>query len=335
MSRPCRPQLIQRLAEETPGLTDNTASASSTSLASTSSTTPPSSYPFTGFNDPFAPRSVAVRDAAFTPTYNPTSTSPGYRYSPTAEARRMSETPLAQRTSPSTHRLDQARRPSASGSRGTRPFRPIYVPLPGTSPTFPLGASSSVPTRPESPHGTPMTSPARPRLLRYRSSPSRSTGLGLQIVIRPQSPLYVLNTTESDSPGLSPSSMRRFRANGWTSVDVVDPLAAGDDGTPSSTTITPSLLRVERRASRSPMAELNIGRSRFESVDSALPLFAEKLLKLPQNGMFETFPRRGSLAVLSRTPLGPWAVKAGDEMRIGVDGHWSERRGSWAEGWKK
>ncbi|ORY30558.1 hypothetical protein BCR39DRAFT_505084 [Naematelia encephala] len=58
----------------------------------------------------------------------------------------------------------------------------------------------------------------------------------------------------------------------------------------------------------------------------------------------EAFPRRGSLAVLSRTPLGPWA-RSGTEAAVpavGIRGtgvsfgaHWSERRGSWAEGWGK
>lgn len=69
-----------------------------------------------------------------------------------------------------------------------------------------------------------------------------------------------------------------------------------------------------------------------------------------------TFPRRGSLAVLSQTALGPWAatstaaVVAGTAMGTGTGtgvgisgepllgapkGDWQERRGSWAEGWSK
>jgi hypothetical protein len=51
------------------------------------------------------------------------------------------------------------------------------------------------------------------------------------------------------------------------------------------------------------------------------------------------FPRRGSLAVLSQTALGPWASKAavqGDEELLGAPkGNWQDRRGSWAEGWSR
>jgi hypothetical protein len=58
------------------------------------------------------------------------------------------------------------------------------------------------------------------------------------------------------------------------------------------------------------------------------------------------FPRRGSLAVLSQTPLGPWAARhvadvTGTGMGTGVEllgapkGNWQDRRGSWAEGWSK
>jgi hypothetical protein len=46
------------------------------------------------------------------------------------------------------------------------------------------------------------------------------------------------------------------------------------------------------------------------------------------------FPRRGSLAVLSQTPLGPWAAtNAGEELLGAPKGNWQDRRGSWAEGW--
>jgi len=50
------------------------------------------------------------------------------------------------------------------------------------------------------------------------------------------------------------------------------------------------------------------------------------------------FPRRGSLAVLSQTALGPWASKAavkGDELLGAPKGNWQDRRGSWAEGWSR
>lgn len=54
------------------------------------------------------------------------------------------------------------------------------------------------------------------------------------------------------------------------------------------------------------------------------------------------FPRRGSLAVLSQTALGPWASRqvaeptaTGEELLGAPKGNWQDRRGSWAEGWSK
>lgn len=87
-------------------------------------------------------------------------------------------------------------------------------------------------------------------------------------------------------------------------------------------------------------------RERFESVDSAMPtptVASGFVAQLAQSGWNATFPRRGSLAVLTRTALGPWAVDnemgglgVGDKDRVsGAAQHWSERRGSWAEGWSK
>lgn len=49
------------------------------------------------------------------------------------------------------------------------------------------------------------------------------------------------------------------------------------------------------------------------------------------------FPRRGSLAVLSQTALGPWASpsvpEVTEELLGAPKGNWQDRRGSWAEGW--
>lgn len=232
----------------------------------------------------------------------------------------MSEAPLGL-PSAGPSRLESSRIPSAPIASQQRPIRHI-MPLPSSSPFISPPA--------ESPHGTPSTSPARPRMMRYRSAPGRSTGLGLRIVVKPQHG-PPLTGPDSDSEGSSPNSVRGRRQGGWTAVDVVDPLAAGDDGLHPDT--APALLHVAHRSSFNPKAEFGVGRSRFESVDSALPFFNERFMSLPRgSGLWSsTFPRRGSLAVLSRTPLGPWAVKGLDTLGVGGHGHWSERRGSWAE----
>jgi len=336
--------------DETPDLTaGNTVSASSTSLVSNISTTPPSRFPFTnGFHDPFAPHpsfpaAGMVREtASFTPPHLPLSTSP--YYSPTTEARRMSEIPLPlENYSPGSCRhLDPTGRPSASVARGTIPISRASIQSLTSANSNPTPRTSFAPPRTESPRGTPIPSHGRPRMMRYRSSPGRSTDLGLQIVVRPQPSTSGPSSGEPgfNSPSSSPaSSLRRrggrYRQRGsWTSVDVVDPLAAGADDSSSTSSRGLALLLVERRSTLAQKTEFG-GRNRFESVDSALPLFGGTFLNLPQTatGWSETFPRRGSLAVLSRTPSGPWAIKGGEQGLSA--GHWSERRGSWAEVWGK
>lgn len=266
---------------ETPGMSaDNTASVLSTSLISTSSgTIPPSRFPFT---NPFAPRppphpatSSMVREtASFTPPIIPVATAPEYRYSPTDEARRMSETPGHQ--SPTARHLDSSRRPSAPVSRG-----PIH--------SSPRSMATSRPPRADYPQGTPLTSPARPLILRYRSSPGHSPGLGFQIVVRGQPPR---GPTISGGDSASPSSPRH--PGSWMTVDVVDSLAAES----CSSSTSSGLLLGELRSSPA-----SRGRKRFVSVDSAFPPFLT-LLEKKEGGWSETFPRSSSSAVIGRTP---WA----------------------------
>jgi len=106
---------------------------------------------------------------------------------------------------------------------------------------------------------------------------------------------------------------------------------------------------VEEITSRADLAEFGgvadgKTRPRFDSFDPNVSLTANMsgyVAQLAQSGWNATFPRRGSLAVLTRTPLGPWAeaselsgLGVGDKDRVMSSGaHWSERRGSWAEGW--
>lgn len=82
----------------------------------------------------------------------------------------------------------------------------------------------------------------------------------------------------------------------------------------------------------------------MEGAEMSTPTVARGFVaQLAQSGWNATFPRRGSLAVLTRTALAPWAMDSemgglgvGDKDRVGrTTQHWSERRGSWAEGWSK
>ncbi|WWC88661.1 uncharacterized protein L201_003574 [Kwoniella dendrophila CBS 6074] len=258
---------------ETPSLgTDTTASSSSTSLdtpfeqpLSASS----SSYrnPFTSFNDPFAPRQPGVTPVSI---YAPMATSSDYHYSPTgagAELRRMSDAPIVHPTSTATpsptsrggrRSVTDSRRPSVPTSLrqsigGLTP-RPVQrrTPPQASQATF---QPSYVPSEETSPHGSPITSlpPAsRPRLLRYKSSPARTTGLGLNIVVRPtnggrnsgsdKSPMDV-GSAGTDSRGSmgEPSgsgsggpSRGSFASGHWAEVDFIDSLAATADAAESA-----------------------------------------------------------------------------------------------------
>jgi len=175
------------------------------------------------------------------------------------------------------------------------------------------------------------------------------------------------------------TSTRTRLSGSWAPIDFVDPLSitnipvnspiraipahrasvpslpAGIPAdTPSSSVHTPEdepMFMVEEITSRSHTTDSGgkdhvKARPRMESVDSNSLLQESTggyIAVLAQSGWNATFPRRGSLALLARTPLGPWAAGSelgglgvGDKDRIVSSGvHWSERRGSWAEGWTK
>jgi hypothetical protein len=126
----------------------------------------------------------------------------------------------------------------------------------------------------------------------------------------------------------------------------------------SPNTITPgveSLFLVEEINSRAHLADMGAesaskGKARatmdeFGAIPSTTGMGGGGgfVAQFAQSGWNATFPRRGSLAVLSRNPLAPWAAASefgglgvGDKDRVmGAGQHWSERRGSWAEGWSK
>ncbi|WRT67971.1 uncharacterized protein IL334_004945 [Kwoniella shivajii] len=257
---------------DTPGL--ETGASTNASNSTTSLTTPleqpassPSSSlyrnPFTAFQDPFAPR-LAGSISIPTPIYAPEATAADYHYSPTgtgAELRRMSENPPVSSlaTPPSANRggrrsvTDGSRRPSAPTTLrqsfgGLTPKvmqrrTPPQLSQPIFQPTYqPLAPEET------SPHGTPMAEapPTRPRILRYKSSPGRFTGLGLNIVVRSTNSGNARGSGSDISPGGPGSAGAESRGSigdqstrapsrsslgmgHWAEVDFIDSLAATAD----------------------------------------------------------------------------------------------------------
>ncbi|WVQ96519.1 hypothetical protein IAU59_003624 [Kwoniella sp. CBS 9459] len=283
------PEDLPSLATET----STNASTSTTSLVTPSeqpSIPSNSRNPFTGFNDPFAPRSgncavpviPPAATYAFPGTYAPVATSSDYHYSPTApEVRRMSDAPPTSSTiSPGSssrggrRSVTDSRRPSVpnmlrqsiGGNLTPRTYQqfhalptqlnksPPQASYPQVPTQHPIFQPSYQPLAPASndvsPHGSPDSRPAsRPRLLRYKTSPARYTGLGLNITVRPtgsgrnsgseQSPLDPGSAGASDRGSMgeqsTPSASRGLPTFGhWAEVDFVDPLAAATSMTRSS-----------------------------------------------------------------------------------------------------
>ncbi|WVQ85061.1 hypothetical protein IAT38_007225 [Cryptococcus sp. DSM 104549] len=218
---------------------------------------PTLSRTFTAFQDPFAGYTFGHHAplAAI-----PVATSSDYHYSPTySEQRRMSDAPGSSGISPSSRQRQSvgARRPSAPVT-GTHSMsnitpRPTQRSISGSyapAPAFvqPQGPTSAHTSPKESPGGTsgaftplPSPAPVRPRITRYKSSPARCTGLGLNIVLRPSddssssaAPSRRESVTGSGSDGASGEGSRRasgrrtsvVTVGQWAEVDFVDPLAA-------------------------------------------------------------------------------------------------------------
>jgi len=354
--------------------------------------TPPS-RPF-AFHDPFAPLATSPLAQSQLQSQSPhhtapTTTSSDYHYSPTAEPRRMSEVnPIwPHHTSPGTRTATQSRggsvatitlSSSSSSSHGHSAGSPPFPP-----PTFNSRASmSALEQAPLLPlNALEHLAPIRPRILRYKTSPARFTGLGLHLVVKSQpisassgsgSGTGIGSTLNSNSKRQSigidnerrrssgqSTSSNESRRGTWAVVDVVDKLPSASTVPSISTTTTASAsslnsLRTESRdsmpnpvytvehvSSRSGSIATQ-GNDRFRSLPSrkGKPAFADGPISSVGIGMFNdplAFPRRGSLAVLSQTPLGPWAIPAvsgvGEALLGAPKGNWQDRRGSWAEGW--
>ncbi|OCF35131.1 hypothetical protein I316_03172 [Kwoniella heveanensis BCC8398] len=220
---------------------------------------------------------------AFPGTYTPIATSSDYHYSPTGnEVRRMSDAPPSSSSgiSPGSRggrrSVTDSRRPSVPNMlrqsiggltprtyqlphalpntqlnktppQASYPQAPSYFQVPSHHPIFqPSYQPLAPPSTDVSPHGSPDSRPAsRPRLLRYKTSPARYTGLGLNITVRPtgsgrnsgsdQSPLDPGSAGASDGRGSmgeqsTPALSRGLPTLGhWAEVDFIDPLAATAD----------------------------------------------------------------------------------------------------------
>lgn len=200
----------------------------------------------------------------------------------------------------------------------------------------------------ESHRGSDTTAPGR-----RRSTRSRLSGTWVELDV-----VESLAATDLASTSTSPLSSARHSI---TSVGSPPTLISSS----ATSSIPESLFLVEEITSRAHLAEFGAGvgqgqtggsamakskgRARQESVDPAAAAYfgfgpsVGYVAQLAQGGWNATFPRRGSLAVLTRTALGPWASGT-DLGGLGVGGkeaveggakHWSDRRGSWAEGWSK
>jgi len=348
--------------------------------------TPPA-RPF-AFHDPFAAALGSSQNAqSISPRYTaPTTTSSDYHYSPTAEPRRMSEVNPSwpHNTSPGSQTVTQTRGNSVAtitlSASPTSPGQGEDSASPPFPPTFNSRASlSALDQTGLLPLGAPETlAPIRPRILRYKTSPARFTGLGLHLVVKSQATSTEASTTgtgatssrrrssgiDNDrrrSSGHSISSNEGRRTGTWAVVDVVDKLFPSSNIPSISTTTSSSMTSLRTAESnRSSTAMPNPvytiehisaragsmatgGSDRFKSLPSRKGKpnpFAYEAISPMGMGMFAdplAFPRRGSLAVLSQTPLGPWASPSvpsvAEEMLGAPKGNWQDRRGSWAEGW--
>lgn len=223
----------------------------STNTTSTSlSLTPPA--PLT-FYDPFAPHNPALAPAFLAQAFQPMATSEGYHYSHNYSERRASETPTAAAAF-STHPS-----PRALAGPMALDYRPYGSHAPGPTGPGPSSRQSSLiqqsprgfSTPTESPRDT-VPSPSSAKMLRYKTSPARYTGLGLEIVVRPTvtvttgrgasgtpsaGPSDRRASGESDGGlGISPRRRRVAGRNGsWARVGVLDPLEAS-----AASGITPS-----------------------------------------------------------------------------------------------
>ncbi|ODN93428.1 hypothetical protein L198_05293 [Cryptococcus wingfieldii CBS 7118] len=200
------------------------------------------------FSDPFPSRFGANNTQAFIPI----ATSTDYHYSPTYNHRRMSEAPVS---------------PTLEGNNSRRPSMPVSLAgsarasLAGYTPRQSINLASrlqSVSVGPlenqalksrksslastsskqgtelaspgQSPGGTPVTisPPPRPRITRYKSSPARSSGLGLNLTLVQQAEATCDATSRrgSATDEMGDRRMSTVVVGHWAEVDFIDPVAA-------------------------------------------------------------------------------------------------------------
>lgn len=224
---------------------------------------------FTMFQDPFAGRPPSPSAQP----YIPIATSSNYRYSPAHPSRRMSEMPSVASDAYSKEMNKDTRRPSmpvvlevGRGSKGMphpqalRSHLYSTIPLSSTLAQYQGPAPAQIQSSSTEGHTGPFlkqqelsagdtilpSAPIqeRPRLTRYKSSPARSNGLGLNIVLLPadgrvtegstSSPSHNDRGTERPRVPLGQESRRTSIAvvGHWAEVDFVDPLVAASDFPP-------------------------------------------------------------------------------------------------------
>lgn len=263
---------------------------------------PANAGPSATFSNPFG---SMFNENPFGGVHNPQSTAAGYHYdlgpnnSPkSAQTRRASE-------ALSTDTASTVTSPPVAGLRDLRNRRPS-APIVAAAPSALLSATQN--------YSQPSTQPSsrRPSLQRYKSSPGRSSGLGLNI--------NVVGLASRSSPPrvdvrMSTPTKRshKQREGSWASVAVLDGnLAMSEASSEENVSLRRasviqlpidqgSLLAMKGTFDLT-MAEPepHVRRSRFESVDSALPHFGDTRHKLALSRWVErlgTWPRRGSLAV--------------------------------------
>jgi hypothetical protein len=315
------------------------------------------------FNDPFS----STRDGTFRRTeetarfgsYRPIATLAvdGYHYSPSAIPRRGSDIPT-----PSSY--DPLHRNSTAGPSKNGPSSPMAKGM-------------------ESPKGTPLPAPIRPKLTRYRTSPALSEGLGLALVVKADpAPTGSINLSTVERRERRHAQLRdeaqdpigEFgqRRGSWAPVDIVDglemrglvsvlPVVMGSGNrTPSISSLSsrgsftfPRIALSNTSARRISVGGPTSPTSRKESYDPSISPTSTRAAALFDGSEYTSSPRRASVstAQLARVSqsggvLGVWKIRKGsaEALRRGSAGtalvtepagDWHERRGSWAEGWKR
>ncbi|KAL7419853.1 hypothetical protein Q5752_005769 [Cryptotrichosporon argae] len=281
---------------ETPQLASDASSVASSSVAHTVAPSPSPRFAFPGapaFSDPFAPAPAEALPPATSPTYH-------YSLLPD-DGRRASDAPRPPRSMSTAH-SGAPRRPSAPVIRAEHVSKPLVDESPRGTAALPLAETPPA--------------PVRPALKRYRTSPARFQGLGLDVVVRDSLGEGPLPSTLAAPLGSAPHTA----SGAWASVqpdDLAIPQRASHSSAPSGasgnnrtapsagSTVSPVSVRVATRAlaRADPAAP---PRPRYESVDSSIPFFPSGLARFVAQRISDPFPARrrdshpGVLATVTR-----------------------------------